>query len=123
MLFVVTGAALFYYFQSEKEKLQEQRRTCSLSPILWLQMPHRGNRSGKEREDQAVGRPQVGGPFTLTTHKGETFTEKDLLGKWSLIYFGFTNCPDICPEELDKMSAAVDTLGTFPGSFLGMDFS
>ncbi|TBU43980.1 SCO1 protein, partial [Dichomitus squalens] len=89
-LFVVTGAALFFYFQSEKEKLQEQRR--------------------KEREDQAVGRPQVGGPFTLTTHKGETFTEKDLVGKWSLIYFGFTNCPDICPEELDKMSAAVDTL-------------
>ena len=67
--------------------------------------------TGKEREDQVVGRPQVGGPFTLTTHKGETFTEKDLLGKWSLIYFGFTNCPDICPEELDKMSAAVDTLG------------
>ncbi|TBU65176.1 SCO1 protein [Dichomitus squalens] len=89
-LFVVTGAALFFYFQSEKEKLQEQRR--------------------KEREDQAVGRPQVGGSFTLTTHKGETFTEKDLVGKWSLIYFGFTNCPDICPEELDKMSAAVDTL-------------
>ena len=71
-------------------------------------------RSGQEREDQTVGRPQVGGPFTLTTHKGETFTEKDLLGKWSLIYFGFTNCPDICPEELDKMSAAVENLGTLP---------
>ncbi|KAI1792502.1 SCO1 protein [Ganoderma leucocontextum] len=89
-LFVVTGAALFLYFRSEKDKLQEQRH--------------------KEREDQIVGRPQVGGPFTLTTHKGETFTEKDLLGKWSLIYFGFTNCPDICPEELDKMSAAVEKL-------------
>ena len=67
--------------------------------------------SEKEKEDQVVGRPQVGGPFTLTNHKGETFTEKDLLGKWSLIYFGFTNCPDICPEELDKMSAAVEKLG------------
>ncbi|KAI0751695.1 SCO1/SenC-domain-containing protein [Daedaleopsis nitida] len=89
-LFVVTGVGLFFYFRNEKEKLQEQRR--------------------KEREDQTVGRPQVGGPFTLTTHKGETFTEKDLLGKWSLIYFGFTNCPDICPEELDKMSAAVSKL-------------
>ncbi|EIW62279.1 SCO1 protein [Trametes versicolor FP-101664 SS1] len=89
-LFVLTGAALFLYFRNEKEKLIEQRR--------------------KEREDQAVGRPQVGGPFTLTTHKGEPFTDKDLLGKWSLIYFGFTNCPDICPEELDKMSAAVDKL-------------
>ena len=67
--------------------------------------------SEKEKEDQVVGRPQVGGPFTLTNHKGEPFTEKDLLGKWSLIYFGFTNCPDICPEELDKMSAAVEKLG------------
>lgn len=68
---------------------------------------------GKEREDQVAGRPQVGGPFNLTTHKDEPFTEKDLLGKWSLIYFGFTNCPDICPEELDKMSEAVDKLGAF----------
>lgn len=90
VLFAVTGAALFFYFRSEKDKLQEQRH--------------------KEREDQTVGRPQVGGPFTLTDHKGETFTEKNLLGKWSLIYFGFTNCPDICPEELDKMSAAVEKL-------------
>ncbi|KAI0773640.1 SCO1 protein [Fomes fomentarius] len=89
-LFVATGLGLFFYFRNEKEKLAEQKR--------------------KEREDQVVGRPQVGGPFTLTTHTGETFTEKDLLGKWSLIYFGFTNCPDICPEELDKMSAAVNKL-------------
>ena len=66
----------------------------------------------KEHEDKQVGRPNVGGPFTLTTQDGKTFTEKDLLSKWSLIYFGFTNCPDICPEELDKMSAAVDVLGT-----------
>lgn len=68
----------------------------------------------KELEDQQVGRPNVGGPFTLTAHTGKTFTEKDLLGNWSLVYFGFTNCPDICPDELDKMSAAVDVLGTCP---------
>lgn len=65
----------------------------------------------KELEDKQIGRPQVGGPFTLTTHQGTPFTEKDLLGKWSLIYFGFTNCPDICPEELDKMGEAVEELG------------
>lgn len=89
-LFIVTGAALFYYFKTEKERLLEERR--------------------KELEDTQTGRPKVGGPFSLLTHEGKPFTEKDLLGKWSLIYFGFTNCPDICPEELDKMSAAVDKL-------------
>jgi protein SCO1/2 len=50
----------------------------------------------------------------MVTHDDKPFTEKDLLGKWSLIYFGFTNCPDICPEELDKMSAAVTELGAHP---------
>jgi len=63
---------------------------------------------------RSVGRAHVGGPFEMTTHDGKPFTEKDLLGKWSLVYFGFTNCPDICPEELDKMSAAVTELGAHP---------
>jgi protein SCO1/2 len=53
----------------------------------------------------------IGGPFELVDADGKTFTEKDLLGKWSLMYFGFSNCPDICPEELDKMSDVVDMIG------------
>ena len=65
-------------------------------------------------ESRSVGRAHVGGPFEMVTHDGKPFTDKDLLGKWSLVYFGFTNCPDICPEELDKMSAAVTELGAHP---------
>ena len=71
----------------------------------------------KELESRKWGKAAVGGPFSLKTHDGRTFTEKDLLGKWNLVYFGFTNCPDICPEELDKMTTVVNELGMRP-SFL-----
>jgi cytochrome oxidase Cu insertion factor (SCO1/SenC/PrrC family) len=64
-------------------------------------------------EQKQYGRPKVGGPFSLSTHTGGTFTEKDLLGRWSLVYFGFTNCPDICPAELDKMGSVVSAIGEF----------
>lgn len=55
----------------------------------------------------------MGGPFQLNDHYGRPFTEKDLLDSYSLIYFGFTNCPDICPDELDKMGAVVSAVGRF----------
>lgn len=42
---------------------------------------------------------------------GHKVDEQDLQGSFSLIYFGFTNCPDICPEELDKMGEVVDMIG------------
>ena len=82
-------------------------RTITLLDAKTANIQH----AGQELADKEVGRPNVGGPLSLTTHDGKPFTEQDLLGRWSLIYFGFTNCPDICPDELDKMSAAVDTLG------------
>lgn len=61
----------------------------------------------QELLSKSIGKPSIGGPFSLTSHDSRTFTEQDLLGNWTLIYFGFTNCPDICPEELDKMGEAV----------------
>ncbi|MBO6633981.1 SCO family protein [Parvibaculum sp.] len=53
----------------------------------------------------------VGGPFTLVNHDGETVTDEDFRGKYMLIYFGFTFCPDVCPTELGVMSSAVNALG------------
>lgn len=108
---------MWYYFQSEKEKVRERKRM--------------------ETAAARVGRPKIGGPFLLTDQDGKPFSDKDLLGKWSMVYvsrlryhdsgspfpplrrrplwcnqFGFTNCPDICPEELDKMTVVVEGVCT-----------
>jgi protein SCO1/2 len=53
----------------------------------------------------------VGGPFTLTDQDGRKVSEKDFLGKHMLVFFGYTYCPDICPTELQVMTAALDELG------------
>jgi cytochrome oxidase Cu insertion factor (SCO1/SenC/PrrC family) len=53
----------------------------------------------------------VGGPFTMVNQKGETVTEKSFRGKPMLLFFGFTFCPDVCPTELQVMTAALTALG------------
>jgi protein SCO1/2 len=58
-----------------------------------------------------IGQPQVGGPFALLDQNGDTKTDRDFRGRWMLIYFGYTNCPDVCPTTLSLMSAVMDRLG------------
>lgn len=58
-----------------------------------------------------TGKALIGGPFTLTDQTGKRVTDKDFLGHPMLIFFGYTNCPDVCPSGLQVISAALDQLG------------
>jgi protein SCO1/2 len=60
---------------------------------------------------QSAGRALVGGPFTLTDHTGKRVTDQDFRGRTLIVMFGFTYCPDVCPTELQLISAALDKLG------------
>jgi protein SCO1/2 len=53
----------------------------------------------------------IGGPFQLTDQSGATVTEKNLQGKPSIIFFGFTHCPDVCPTALFEMSEILRAMG------------
>lgn len=55
--------------------------------------------------------PAVGGAFALTDQFGKTRTDAEFRGQYMLVFFGFTNCPDICPVALQTMTEALDQLG------------
>jgi protein SCO1/2 len=53
----------------------------------------------------------IGGPFKLVDQNGHTVTNTDLEGKWLLVYFGYTHCPDACPTALNNIALALSDLG------------
>jgi len=59
----------------------------------------------------STGKMEVGGPFRLIDHTGKPRGDSDFRGRYMLIYFGFTFCPDICPTTLAVMAEALDQLG------------
>lgn len=58
----------------------------------------------------AGGGGDIGGPFTLVDETGKTVTDKDVLTKPSLVYFGYTFCPDVCPLDNARNAEAIDLL-------------
>lgn len=57
------------------------------------------------------GSVPIGGPFTLVDHTGRTVTDEDFGGKYLLVFFGFSNCPDVCPTTLSDIASALELLG------------
>lgn len=61
---------------------------------------------GKAPEPPLAG-AAIGGPFTLVDQNGRTVTDKDFAGRYRIVYFGYTHCPDVCPTDLATISQAL----------------
>ena len=62
-------------------------------------------------EQASGGRPLIESEFSLVDHTGKPVTDEDFAGKWQLVFFGFTFCPDICPTTLNDVSIVLEELG------------
>lgn len=92
VLFIALGGIGTFFFKREKERLRLQKEVESR---------------------RSYGKPLVGGNFTLEDMNGTPFTQENLKNDdkiFSIIYFGFTHCPDVCPEELDKLGEMLNEL-------------
>lgn len=87
LLFSGAFIGIWWYVHREKQQRVQMQRVEQLQKV-------------------AVGQ----GDFNLLDHTGQRRNKKDFLGSWVLMYFGFTHCPDICPDELEKMSKVVTLL-------------
>ena len=85
-----------------------------LGTLLLLLMFLPGLRPGSAPEVKTVdGKSAIGGAFNLVDQRNQPVTSDSLKGKYSLVYFGFTNCPDICPISLQTMTQAMEIAGPF----------
>lgn len=75
----------------------------------WVYSNQANDKFAECRGGQVAG-GAIGGPFTLVNQNGETVTDKDVITKPSLVYFGYTFCPDVCPLDNARNAEAVDIL-------------
>ncbi|KAL8601372.1 Cu-binding protein [Nucella lapillus] len=116
-----------YSTETDKELPKSQRAGKGKGPISWkglvviaglggimllgLQYVKREKELAIAKErSKSLGRARLGGDWELVDSANQKVSNKDLLGQWVLLYFGFTHCPDICPDELEKMAQVVDAI-------------
>jgi len=81
-----------------------------LGASAWYVMANRGDDAFAECRQGQVAGGDIGGPFTLVDTGGKTVSDADVLTKPSLVYFGYTFCPDVCPLDMARNADAVDKL-------------
>lgn len=80
----------------------------AVAVTLWRER----DRPAIDPTDKGVtGAALVGGPFELTDQHGNRVSDRDFRGRFMLVYFGYSFCPDVCPTDLATMGAALDRLG------------
>ena len=93
-------------------------RRTSLRKILWALAGIAGTAfvlglfwvDGRADQGRSSEAPAFEAAFELTDHQGMIRTEDDFAGRWMLIFFGFANCPDICPTTLAEVAAVMERL-------------
>ncbi|EGO93805.1 SCO family protein [Acidiphilium sp. PM] len=87
----------------------EHNTLDTLAHLLGWSKPH-GQLATTTDSAIPPGAP-IGGPFALTNQFGQTMTPASFRGRWMLVYFGYTRCPDECPLTLEKMAIMMNALG------------
>lgn len=81
-----------------------------LGGSAWYVLANRGDDQFAQCRQGQVAGGDIGGPFTLVNTAGQTVTDAEVLTKPSLVYFGYTFCPDVCPFDMSRNAEAVDLL-------------
>jgi len=79
--------------------------------VVWYYLKTDKETKDIEAREEDCKKVDIGNAdFDLVDHTGKKVSKKDFLGKWLIMYFGFTHCPDICPEELERITDIVDDI-------------